>query len=267
MPRRKRRRAREGEDLSTCNAKTRAGGRCIKAPMANGRCYFHGGASLVGPANPAFKTGKYSEVLPEGWRTTYERLRRDPDLLELREEIALCDMLLAEQARRLGSADAAAVGQLLIEANTATSELRTTIRTLEPEQRAWWVTGVMPALENLEKILSQGVSEERRRQQSVKAEHEVRRTLGEKRKLADTEVKRAERMQAYVTVEHLTALAYRFADMAQGLVARLTAELQALGSLPEAQVDLIARRVFSSFAAELQAQGEAEPAPPKGEVN
>jgi hypothetical protein len=53
-----------------CGAKTRAGGRCRKPKMPNGRCRFHGGMS-TGPKVPntrlnAFKLGLYSkQLLPE----------------------------------------------------------------------------------------------------------------------------------------------------------------------------------------------------------
>ncbi len=48
---------------ATCNAKTRAGGLCKNAPMANGRCRMHGGKSLCGIASPRFKHGRYSKYL------------------------------------------------------------------------------------------------------------------------------------------------------------------------------------------------------------
>jgi hypothetical protein len=46
---------------ATCNAKTRAGGLCQNAPMANGRCRMHGGKSLRGIASPRYKHGRYSK--------------------------------------------------------------------------------------------------------------------------------------------------------------------------------------------------------------
>lgn len=52
-----------------CGAKTRAGGRCRKPKMPNGRCKYHGGMS-TGPKVPntrrnAFKHGIYTKVLNE----------------------------------------------------------------------------------------------------------------------------------------------------------------------------------------------------------
>lgn len=86
---------------SPCGAKTRAGGRCVKPAMPNGRCRFHGGLSLVGPASGTFKHGRYSKLLPKGLAAHYSAARSDRELLGLREEIALVDarmMQLLEQA-------------------------------------------------------------------------------------------------------------------------------------------------------------------------
>lgn len=46
---------------ATCNAKTRAGGLCKNAPIANRRCRMHSGKSSAGIAHPRFKHGRYSK--------------------------------------------------------------------------------------------------------------------------------------------------------------------------------------------------------------
>lgn len=58
---------------ATCNAKTRAGGRCQNIPMANGRCRMHGGKSLSGQSHPNYKHGRYAKkrigndaIVPDG---------------------------------------------------------------------------------------------------------------------------------------------------------------------------------------------------------
>lgn len=52
-----------------CGAKTRAGGKCRKPKMPNGRCRYHGGMS-TGPKSPntqrnAFKHGIYAKLLTD----------------------------------------------------------------------------------------------------------------------------------------------------------------------------------------------------------
>lgn len=79
-----------------CGAKTRAGTPCRRRPMANGRCYMHGGKALVGTANPAFKTGRYSKYLPARLTERYHEALADTELLALRDEIAVLDARLSE---------------------------------------------------------------------------------------------------------------------------------------------------------------------------
>lgn len=69
--------------------------------MSNGRCHKHGGKSLGGPAHPNFKSGKYSKVaLPPNMLEAYEEARMDPELLSMREEIAMLDMRLIDLFNR-----------------------------------------------------------------------------------------------------------------------------------------------------------------------
>lgn len=76
-----------------CGAKNRQGKPCQVAPMENGRCYRHGGATPVGPALPQYRHGKRSKLFKhvKGFGAAYERALKDPDLLRLDDEIAVCD--------------------------------------------------------------------------------------------------------------------------------------------------------------------------------
>lgn len=81
-----------------CGAKNRRGGKCTLPPMPNGRCRFHGGMSLVGPAHPGYKHGRRSILLKDikGLGEHYERALADPDLLNLTDEIALTDARIGQ---------------------------------------------------------------------------------------------------------------------------------------------------------------------------
>lgn len=67
-----------------CGAKTRAGTPCRKAPMPNGRCYFHGGPSPGAPLgnSHALKHGRWSAAAIE------ERRRISALLREMRAALA-----------------------------------------------------------------------------------------------------------------------------------------------------------------------------------
>lgn len=59
--------------------------------MRNGRCRLHGGATPSGFASPHAKHGKYFKYLRADVLERYEASRSDPDLLALKDEIALID--------------------------------------------------------------------------------------------------------------------------------------------------------------------------------
>ena len=80
-----------------CEAKTRTTGTpCKRYPMSNGRCYLHGGKSLAGPAHPGWKHGKYSKYFRGDNQKRYDSLLNNPDILSLREEIALIELRISE---------------------------------------------------------------------------------------------------------------------------------------------------------------------------
>lgn len=88
-----------------CGAKNRKGGTCGNAPMPNGRCKFHGGMSLVGPASGTFKHGRHSILLKDikGLGANYERALADPDLLSLTAEIAITDARISDLLERVST--------------------------------------------------------------------------------------------------------------------------------------------------------------------
>jgi hypothetical protein len=97
-----------------CRAKlkspgTHGDGTCHRAPMANGRCYFHGGATPAGIASAHFKTGKYSKycaLLPADWARHFHP--DHPRIVELVEELALTDSSIAAALVHLQAGEATA---------------------------------------------------------------------------------------------------------------------------------------------------------------
>ena len=57
--------------------------------MSNGRCYMHGGKHPRGIASPHLKHGRYSKDIPTRLAARYHEALTDPELLSLREDIAL----------------------------------------------------------------------------------------------------------------------------------------------------------------------------------
>lgn len=126
-------------------------GPCDKPPLA-GRdaCKIHGGKSLRGMAHPRWQNGRYSKALPKSLQAAYERSRKDPDLIALRDELALMDAHLLTLIARIEGVD------------DDVDSLRTI-----------WI--------------------------------DIRDTVEQRRRLADTERKRLEALQATMTAEQAMA--------------------------------------------------------------
>ncbi len=69
--------------------------------MPNGRCRMHGGKAPKGVAHPSTIHGRYSKDLPVRLADRFQASQADPDLLNLKLEIALLDARLEELIGRL----------------------------------------------------------------------------------------------------------------------------------------------------------------------
>lgn len=71
-----------------CGAKTRSGKPCKRSPMKNGRCKLHGGASLSGADNPAFKHGRYAKYVSADIQAKANDFS-EGDILSLNDELSM----------------------------------------------------------------------------------------------------------------------------------------------------------------------------------
>jgi hypothetical protein len=67
--------------MTQCTAHSKRTGERCKAQAITGRhlCRHHGGKSLEGIANPNYKDGRYSRVMPKRLMDTYKRAANDGD--------------------------------------------------------------------------------------------------------------------------------------------------------------------------------------------
>lgn len=183
---------------TTCEAKTRAGTPCKRAPMANGRCSLHGGKTPGGIASPQFKTGKYSKYLPSRLLERYQVAAKDSDLLALREDIALIDARISDLLSRVDTGES---GALWSEARKAFEDFRVANATKNADK-------MRTALMDLDSALERGITDYR-------AWNEVGQAIEQRRKLVESERKRLVEMQQMITSEQ-----------AMSLVAALTASVK-----------------------------------------
>lgn len=96
--------------MARCHAKSKSTGeQCKQSAMPNGVCRFHGGKTPQGFALPQTKTGRYSKHLPTRMLADYQASVTDPELLNLREEVAVIDSRIAAILHRVDSGES---GQL-----------------------------------------------------------------------------------------------------------------------------------------------------------
>lgn len=90
-----------------CTATNRKGRQCTK-PAVEGRkvCFWHGGASpKAGPTHHRYKHGKYSKWVPPSIRGRFDELMADPNLLELRGQVAMLTVRYWQLVSRLDTGE------------------------------------------------------------------------------------------------------------------------------------------------------------------
>jgi hypothetical protein len=113
---------RDSEGNPICGGKLRGGklgahgdGLCHKSPLINGRCMWHGGKSLAGPASPRYIHGrnsrypfikvpemsKYDGALSSNLQEAYLRSLNDDNRLALDNEMAVIDARLIDLMKRI----------------------------------------------------------------------------------------------------------------------------------------------------------------------
>jgi hypothetical protein len=109
--------------------------------MPNGRCRMHGGASLSGVASPRWKHGRYSKCVPKNLRGDYLRAVNDPELLSLKDGLALLDARMRALLRRMAESEPPPWGRAI--------DALTNYKTAKPEDKP-------AAFARLERVMREG---------------------------------------------------------------------------------------------------------------
>lgn len=173
-----------------CNARNRFGLHCANAPMTGKtRCYSHGGKSLAGPLAPSYKHGRYSRYMKLRLAERYLETAKDPELLSLREDVALVTERIEQLLERVQSGESGAAWRLLKRHWADFRRFRT----------AGNVAKMQEMLELLAEPLEQGIADHA-------AWEELGLQLDRRARLAEQEQRRLEKMQATLTVEEAMGL-------------------------------------------------------------
>ena len=177
-----------GHSWAICGARNKAGSRCGKTPMPNGRCSNHGGKATGRPPTH----GRRSKFLPIRLQERAEEALADRDLVSMAEDIALTDALIVDRYERLGDDGHAhlwgvALGCLSeLDALSVDGSL-----SMGPDAGA--------VFDRLSAALTNG-------QGSAQAEKEIVGFQEHKRKMSDTEIKRQAALNQFVSAKELNAM-------------------------------------------------------------
>lgn len=149
-------------------------------------CYHHGGRTPRGLALPQTTHGRYSKSMPTRLLAEFEQAKRDPELLSLRENIALIDARLSEL---LGRADTGESGENWKSLGETMHALR---RARDEEERA-------QAIDAIEALVQAGQSD-------YAAWRGILDLHEQRRKCTESEQKRLVAMQQMMSGEQATLL-------------------------------------------------------------
>lgn len=163
---------------------------------------MHGGTSRVGVESTAFRNGRraFRDRLPTRYLAAFEEAARDPNLISIRRQMALCDARQVELLSRFEESGAtwAEVRDALFGVQNGTTDIATVIALVdrgEADRAAW---------------------------------DELTSLFETRRKLSSTEQRRIESMQAYMTAEEIGVAAGYCAAVLKEFI-RDPADLRAAG--------------------------------------
>jgi hypothetical protein len=184
-------------DARKCGAKKRDGSKCPQPAMPNGRCRIHGGKTPTGIASANFKHGRYIKTLPLHLADRYRESLADPDLISLRDEIALLDTRISDVLSRVDTGGSGAMWENL------ESLLRRYRKAKEEDKPS--------ALADLGFAIQHGTGD-------YTAWSEIREMIQERRKMAASERGRLVDMQKMMTSEQAMALIAAVVDIVRTCV-------------------------------------------------
>lgn len=181
-----------------CQGKNKAGLPCGKRAMV-GRdfCRNHGGRALAGPDHPNLRHGRYSKYLPERLAERAAVAASDPNLVSLRDELALLDALTQEA---LGQMDAGGGAALWY-------DLQRHWRTFERAMASGDLQAMRAAVAEVSEVISRGVKD-------ASALSTVRGLIQDRRRVARDEVQRERALEQHLTAAQAMLLAEALAGAA-----------------------------------------------------
>lgn len=177
--------------MARCTAKAKQTQEQCKSPAMIGKttCQYHGGKSLSGITSPTYKTGRYSKNLPTRLAARYQQAIDDPELITLRDEVALLDSRISEVILKIDTGEAGAIWK----------ELRETYADMQAATRQGDSDGVKQALSSLNSLIKNGAAD-------YQQWGEIATLIEGRRKLVESESKRQQILMTMMTAEQTMML-------------------------------------------------------------
>lgn len=156
-------------------------------------CHFHGGRSLVGPANPNYRNGSRANprFLPSRFLESADEIRADPEHGTMKRAILLCELRMDELLRRID--ERVGIGTI-DEIRDALFDLKVSYDSGDEEE----------TVDALEKAIALAKGDEKG---ESKAWKELLKTTGDLRRAVDSERKRQIVIGDYIPREQVVLLA------------------------------------------------------------
>jgi len=203
--------------MSQCTAKSKQSGKqCRRDACVGGtKCAMHGGKSLKGIASPSLTTGRYSKYLPQGLLNTYADIQEDDNLLSVRGDVQLLDVLIRSKLINLDTGESADHWDFLL-------------KCIIKARKAYKNEDYGGLEEQLDEI--EALADKRRLHYAT--EQEINAQLEQRRKLVDTENKIIMSKENAVTTEQAMLLV-------SALLASVKANVSDAAALNQIQADFI----------------------------
>ena len=164
------------------------------------RCKSHGGRTPRGPANPAWKGGRHS-AMPARLRERYIESMDDTELLSIRRDLALIEARIGDVLERVDFGEA---GRHWSRAQNTFVAFKDAVDRGDSET-------MRIHLNTLERVLAKGTAD-------YAAWEDVIKLIEQRRKLTETEMRRLEKMQQFVTAEQVSNLMVAIAEASKRII-------------------------------------------------
>jgi len=183
-----------------CGAPTkRDGPPCRVKPMANGRCKYHGGKSVSGPAHYKYtdgKTSKFFQYLPAHLQDAAQAAYEDERLIQTREQIAVLDAHSKDMLER------AEMG----ESGAAWKQVGAVVQHALNARKKGDEKLLDEALAELSLLARHGVGE-------VQTWREYRQVVEDIRRQRETELTRMKHLSAFIQADRAAVIFRRMIDI------------------------------------------------------